>query len=232
MKLFVTLTLVAGVLLASAMPSFAQSAMLQQKVQQAKQLLAENRMQLARYTWQMQETVSVNGDVKKQDLYQVVSGPPGSPPVKTLIAQPVDAQGTSRQHGIRHRMQQDFENYAAAIGALVKSYYPVDPNRLKQLAAGGFVALKSAGLPGYSAIVISNYVKPGDSIVITFGNNPKALYTIDVSSYLDQPSNAASMHVRFARLPDGTSYAATTAVIGQAKNLQIVDQSSNFTPRQ
>lgn len=205
---------------------------LQQKVEQAKQLLAENQMQLARYTWQTQETISVNGDVKKQDLYQVVPGPPGSPPVKTLIAQPIDAAGTSRQHGIRHRMEQNFQDYAAAVGALAKSYTPLDPAKLKQLYAQGSVALKSAGLPGYSAIVISNYVKPGDSITITFSNKPKALYTIDVSTYLDQPSNAVSMHVRFASLPDGTHYAATTAVIGQSKNLQIVDQNMNYTPRQ
>jgi len=218
-------------LAAAALMVAATLSPLQQKVEQAKQLLAENQMQLARYTWQQQETISVNGDVKKQDLYQVVPGPPGSPPVKTLIAQPVDAKGTSRQHGIRHRMEQNFQDYATQVGAVAKRYTPLDPNKLKQMYAQGSVALKSSGLPGYSAIVISNYVKPGDAITITFSNNPKALYTIDVSTYLDQPSNGVAMHVRFATLPDGTHYAATTAVIGQSKNLQIVDQNMNFTPR-
>jgi len=128
-------------------------------------------------------------------------------------------------------MEQRFQDYATAVGALAKSYSPLDPSKLKALYAQGAVALKSGGLPGYSAIVISNYVKAGDSIVVTFSPSQKALYTIDVSTYLDQPSNAVSMHVRFATLPDGTHYAATTAVIGESKNLQIVDQNSKFTPR-
>jgi hypothetical protein len=52
-------------LFVSAGPSLAQNASLAQKVQQVKQIMAANKQQLSRYTWQTQETISVNGGGKE-----------------------------------------------------------------------------------------------------------------------------------------------------------------------
>jgi hypothetical protein len=208
----------------------AQAPLLQQKVAQAKQLMIANKQQLARYTWQVQETVSVGGNMKQQSIYQVQLGPDGNQ-VRTLVAQPVAPQSGGRQHGIKHRVKEDYQDYAQSVGALAKSYAQVSGSRLQQLYAQGAVSLRAAGSPGYSAIVISGYEKPGDSIVVTVSGSPKALYSVNVASYLSQPSDAVTIQVRYAKLPDGTSYAATTTVNGQSKNLTIVDQSSNFVPR-
>jgi hypothetical protein len=217
-------------LFVSAGPSLAQNASLAQKVQQVKQIMAANKQQLSRYTWQTQETISVNGGVKEQTVYQVQLGPDGQQ-VRTLIAQPVAPSSGGRQRGIIHRVKEDFKAYAQQVGALAKSYSPLNSAKIQQLYAAGSVTVKSAGSPGYSAILISNYLKAGDAIVLTLRNNPKALTSVDVSSYLAQPSDVVTMQVRFASLPDGTRYASTTTVNGQSKNLTIVDRSTNFTPR-
>jgi hypothetical protein len=219
----------AGVFVYAA-PSLAQNASLAQKVQQAKQLMVANQQQLSHYTWQMQETISVNGGVKEQNVYQVQLGPDGQQ-VRTLIAQPVAPSSGGRQHGIIHRVKEDFKAYAQQVGALAKSYSPLNPAKIQQLYARGSVAIKSAGSPGYSTILISNYLKQGDAIALTLRNNPKTLTSIDVSSYLARPSDVVTMQVRFASLPDGTRYASTTTVNGQSKNLTIVDGSTNFAPR-
>jgi hypothetical protein len=219
----------AGVFVYAA-PSLAQNASLAQKVQQAKQLMVANQQQLSHYTWQMQETISVNGGVKEQNVYQVQLGPDGQQ-VRTLIAQPVAPSSGGRQHGIIHRIKEDFKAYAQQVGALAKSYSPLNPAKIQQLYARGSVAIKSAGSPGYSTILISNYLKQGDAIALTLRNNPKTLTSIDVSSYLARPSDVVTMQVRFASLPDGTRYASTTTVNGQSKNLTIVDRSTNFAPR-
>lgn len=213
-----------------AAPSMAQNASLAQKVQQVKQLMAANKQQLSHYTWQMQETISVNGGVKEQDVYQVQLGSDGQQ-IRTLIAQPVAPSSGGRQHGIIHRVKEDYKAYAQQVGALAKSYSPLSPAKIQQLYAQGSVAVKSAGSPGYSTILISNYLKQGDTIALTLRNNPKTLTSIDVSSYLTQPSDVVTMQVRFASLPDGTRYASTTTVNGGSKNLTIVDRSINFTPR-
>jgi hypothetical protein len=213
-----------------AVPSTAQNASLSQKVQQVKQFVAANQQQLSHYTWQVQETISVNGDVKEQTVYQVQLGADGQP-VRTRIAQPVAPSSGGRQHGIIHRVKENFKAYAQQVGALAKSYSPLNAAKIQQLYARGSVTVKSAGSPGSSAILISNYLKQGDSIVLTLRNNPKALTSVDVSSYLDQPSDGVTIHVQYASLPDGTRYAATTTVNGQSKNLTIVDKSTNFTAR-
>ena len=213
-----------------AAPALAQNPMIQQKVEQAKQLMIVNKQQLARYTWQMQETVTVNGDVKQESIYAVQLGSDGQA-VRTLVSEPVPPQSGGRQHGIKHRIKEDFAQYAQDVGALAKSYSHLSAARVQQLYAQGAVALKSGGAPGYSELVISGYFKPGDSVVLTSSDSPRALTSVNVNSYLSQPSDAVTMQVRFAKLPDGTSYVATTTVNGQSKNLTIVDQSSNFALR-
>lgn len=201
-----------------------------QKVAEAKQLMVVNREQLSKYTWQMQQTVSVSGDVKKEDLYAVQLGPDGQQ-MRALIAQPVAPPSGGRQHGIKHRMKEDFEQYAQQVGELAKSYAQLNPARVQQLYAAGNVSVRSGGAPGYTSIVIANYNKPGDSVVLTLSDKPTALYSVNVTSYLSSPSDGVTMQVRYASLPDGTHYASTTTVNGQSKNLTIVDQAMNFAPR-
>jgi hypothetical protein len=213
-----------------AAPSVAQNASVAQKVQQVKQLMAANRQMLSHYTWQTQETISVNGDVKEQTVYRVALGPDGQQ-IRTVIAQPVAPSSGGRQRGIIHRIKEDFKTYAAQVVVLAKSYSPLNPAKIEQLYARGSVTLKPSASPGYCAILISNYLKAGDSIVLTLRNNPKTLISIDVSSYLAQPSDGVTMQVRFASLTDGTRYASTTTVNGQSKNLTIVDRSTSFTPQ-
>lgn len=213
-----------------AAPGMAQNAPLAQKVQRVKQLMAANQRQLSHYTWQTQETISVKGGVKEQSVYQVALGPDGQQ-IRTLIAQPVAPSSGGRQRGIIHRVKEDFKAYAQQVGALAKSYSPLNPAKIQELYARGSVTVKPAGSPGYSSILISNYLKQGDAIALNLRNNPKTLTSIDISSYLTQPSDVVTMQVRFASLPDGTRYASTTTVNGQSKNLTIIDRSTNFTPR-
>jgi hypothetical protein len=209
----------------------AQTPGLQQRVAEAKGLMQLNRRQLSRYTWQVQESISVNGEVKSEDIYQVQVAPDGTQ-VRTLVSQPVAPASGGRQHGIRHRIEDDYQQYGQQVAALVKSYTPLSGSRVQQLYGQGAVALRSAGAPGYAAIVISNYLKPGDSIVVTMSEQPKALSSAAISTYLSGPSDPVSVQVRYANLPDGTFYAASTTVNGQSKSLTIVDRAMNFTLRQ
>jgi len=206
--------------------ALAQSSPLQQKVAQVRQLLAANRQQLARYTWQMQETISVRGEVKQLTVYQVQLGADGKP-VKNELSQS-SSGGTQRRFGIRHRIEENYKDYAEQIGSLAQSYAQLNPSRVAQLYAQGQVALRSAGSPGYAQIAISGYAKPGDSVVLTIATNPKALVSYYVSSYLSVPSDAVTMSVHFSKLADGTRYASSVTVNGESKSLTITDHSYDF----
>jgi len=227
-----TLSIVGGVALAFTLlfaPSvLAQGSALQQKVAELKQIMAKNQQSLAHYTWQQQETVSVNGEVKKQALYQVQLGPDGKP-VKVDLTQTQSSGG--RPHGIKHRITERYEQYGQQVAALAASYAQPDPGKLQQLYAQGNVALTSGGSPGLGALVITSYVKQGDSVTLTFSRAQKAMLAIHVASYLSGPSDVVTISAQFAKLPDGTSHVSTINVVGQSKNLTVQELNTNYQKR-
>ncbi len=213
--------------LAPAQTPAPQSA-LQQKVAAIEAAAAKNKQMLGQYTWQQQETVSVSGDVKMTALYQVQLGPDGKP-VKTDISQSQPAD--RRKFGIRHRIAENYIDYGQQIAGLAQSYTQYQPGRLQQLYAQGDVALKSGGAPGLDAVVVTNYVKPGDSVTLTFNRAQKAVVAIHIASYLSGPSDVVTIAAQFAKLPDGTSHVSTTTVNGQSKSLTIDETNLNYAKR-
>jgi hypothetical protein len=62
--------IVASMELAS-LPATAQNPEVQQRLADVKEASAKNKQSLATYTWQEQDTISVKGEVKKQESFQV-----------------------------------------------------------------------------------------------------------------------------------------------------------------
>ncbi|HUN29289.1 MAG TPA: hypothetical protein VMV65_05760 [Alphaproteobacteria bacterium] len=207
----------------------AQASPLQQKVAAIEAAAYKNKQMLGEYTWQQQETVLVNGEVKKVDLYQVQLGPNGKP-AKVEINQS-SSTPDRRKFGIRHRIAQNYIDYGKQVAALAASYTQPQPGRLKALYAQGQVSLRSAGAPGLDAVVVHGYVKPGDTVTFTFDRAAKSLVAIQVASYLGGPSDVVTIEARFAKLADGTSHVSTATVNGQSKNLTVQDVNMNYRKR-
>jgi hypothetical protein len=200
----------------------ADTSPMQQKIAAVEASMAKNKQMLGQYTWQQLETVSVRGDVKKTALYQVQLGADGKP-VKTDISQ---SQPTNqRRFGIRHRIAQNYENYGKQIASLAQSYTQYQAGKLQQLFAQGKVALKSAGTPGFDSIVVSDYVKPGDSVTIVIDRATKSVVSLAINSYLDGPSDPVTISAQFAKLPDGTNHVSSVTVNGESKSL-VVQQTN------
>src|ERR1700758_5102504 len=66
-------------LAAFAPPLAAQNPDMQQKVAELKESVAQNKQELAQYTWTEQDTISLKGEQKKQEHFQVRLGPDGKP---------------------------------------------------------------------------------------------------------------------------------------------------------
>lgn len=177
----------------------------------------------------MTQIVSVRGKQKEQTVFQVELGPNGSQ-LKSVVSQS-SSGGTHRGFGLRHHIQEDYEQYAQAVGALAQSYAQLDPSTVAQLYAQGRVSLRAAGTPGYAQIVIHGYAKSGDSVVLTVRTKPKALVEYNVTSYLNDPSDGVTMQALFGTLADGTRYVSKVTINGEAKHLTITQTSSNFQPR-
>ena len=86
----------------------------------------------------------------------------------------------------------------------------------------------SAGAPEEVRIVVQNYLKQGDSVTIIFNKAQKAIQSLDISSYLSDPSDAVKIAVQFAPLPDGTNHVSNVLVNGVSKELTVEMQNSNY----
>lgn len=222
----------AAALLLSALPFHAQNPELQQRLAEIKQASAANKAALAHYTWQEQQTTSIKGDVKKQQVFQVSVGPDGQQQ-KTQIggsqAAPPPSGGRLKQHIIEKKTA-EFKDYGEQIADLAKQYTQPDPGRLQAAFQAGNVSLQSGGGEGVVTLVIKNYIKPNDSVTLVFSKQQKAIQSIQVSSYLDSPSDGVTIAAQFAKLPDGTNHVTGTQINGISKQLTVVTQNSNYQP--
>jgi len=226
----VLLTMVA--LASVTLTAVAQSPQVQEKLAQIKEASAQNKQALAQYTWQEQDTISIKGDVKKQELYQVQMGPDGKPQ-KTPLNQQPPAQQDSGRHGrlkerIVEKKTEEFQDYAHQIAALAQSYAHPESGALQQSYQQGNLTLGSAGGPGEVQFVIKSFVKPNDQVTIVFNSAAKAIQSVQVSSYLDDPKDAVKIAVQFSKLPDGTNHVSTTNVDGVSKQLTVAILNSNY----
>ena len=221
----------AAALLLSALPFHAQNPELQQRLAEIKQASAANKAALAHYTWQEQQTTSIKGDVKKQQVFQVSVGPDGQQQ-KTQIggSQAAAPSGGRLKQHIVEKKTAEFKDYGEQIADLAKQYTQPDPGRLQAAFQAGNVSLQSGGGEGVVTLVIKNYIKPNDSVTLVFNKQQKAIQSIQVSSYLDSPSDGVTIAAQFAKLPDGTNHVAGTQINGVSKQLTVVTQNSNYQP--
>jgi hypothetical protein len=218
--------------LAMSMPSMgtAQETKMQDRVAELKLATTVNKQALAQYSWQEQQTISIKGEVKKEDLYQVHLGPDGNPQKTDLDPQQQSSGG--RQHGIKHRVKEkkteEYEEYGKQIGSLAQSYAKPDPDRIQQAYQHGNVLVGPLGTPNEVRLVIQNYLKQGDSLTFVLDRARKVVQSIQVSSYLNDPKDAVTISAQFAQLPDGTNHVSSMVVNGVSKQLTVNTQNSNY----
>jgi hypothetical protein len=211
----------------------AQSPQLQQRVAEIKEAMARNKQALAQYTWLEQVTISVKGEQKKQEHFQVRLGP-DLKPQKTSLDPPADAASSSSQGGRlkRHvvaKKKEEYKEYADKMKDLAQQYVPPDRDLLQQAASKGDITLgTSPGGPNEVQLVVHNYLKPNDSLTMVFDKAQKQLLRVQIASYMDDPKDAMNITAQFARLPDGTNHVSNVAIDGVSKHLNIAIQNSQY----
>lgn len=207
----------------------AQNPQLQEKLAEIKQSQAANSQKLAQYTWKEQETISIKGEVKDTKLFQVQMGP-GGQQQKTEINDQKAQQSGGREGRVKQRAVQhvsdEYQQYGQQISALAKQYVPPDSQKMQQAFAQGNISLQPG--EGSVSLVIKNYVKPNDSMTLVINSQTKALTSVNIASYLDDPKDAVTISVQFSQLPDGTNYASNILINGVSKHLTVNEQNMNY----
>lgn len=217
-----------------AVSLYGQGGDAQQKLGELKESMAKNKQALAQYTWQETVVISLKGEQKKTQHYQVRMGPDGKPQKTSTDQAAAPQQAPSGRGGrlkqrVVEKKKEEYEDYAEQMKALAQQYIPPDKDAIQGAYAKGNVSFTpSAGSPNEVKIVIHNYIKPGDSMAISFNKEQKQISSISIASYMDDPSDAMKLSVQFSSLPDGTSHVSSATIDGISKQLTIATQNSNY----
>ena len=214
----------------------AQNPEMQQKVQELKEASAANKQALAQYTWVETVTISLKGEQKKQEHFQVRLGPDGKPQ-KQSLDQPAPQQaadsggrrgGRLKEHVVEKK-KEEYKDYADSIKSLIEQYVPPDKNLIEQAKEKGNISLSPApGGDGQFELTFTNYVKQGDKMVIVLSKAQKGIVSVSINSYLDDPKDAVTAAVQFSAIPGGPNHVSSVTINGVSKELTIATQNGNY----
>jgi hypothetical protein len=106
-------------------PVQAQGPEMQERVAEVKQAVAKNKQQLGQYMWDQLVIISLKGEQKKQEHFQVRLGPDGKPQKTSLDPpeQPQESGGRLKRH-IVEKKKEEYKDYADNMKSLVELYVP------------------------------------------------------------------------------------------------------------
>ena len=214
----------------------------QDKVAALKQSLAANQAALRQYTWVEATTITMKGEVKKQEQKQCYYGADGKVQKTPIAGAPKpEAQQASRGGGRRgggrvkeaivENKVEELKDYMGRAAALVHSYVPPDPEKIQAAKSAGRVTVEPpAG--NVAKLTITDYLKPGDALAIGLDTAANQLATYSVDSYVDKPKDdVVTLRVTFGRLEDGTSYPQQTLLDVASKNIQVKVVNSGYVKK-
>jgi hypothetical protein len=207
----------------------AQNPELQQRVAELKEAVGQNKQALAQYTWVEQVNISLKGELKKQEHFQVRLGPDGKPLKTSLDPPPEPPSGGRLKKHVVEKKKEEYKEYADQMKALAQQYVPPDKDLLQQAYQQGNITMGPvAGNPNGVQLVIKNYLKPGDSMTLTFDKTQKQILSVQIASYMDDPKDAMNLKVQFSRLPGGPNHVSSLVIDGVSKQLNVATQNSNY----
>ena len=177
-----------------------------------------------------QVTISLKGEQKKQEHFQVRVGPDGKQQ-KTSLDPPANAQpegGRLKKHVVEKK-KEEYKDYADQMKALAQQYVPPDKDMLQQAYQQGNLTMGSVPEnPNAVKLVIKNYLKQGDSMTLIFDKAQKELLQIQIASYMNDPKDAMNLTVQFSKLPNGPNHVSSMVIDGVSKQLNVATQNSNY----
>jgi len=213
---------------ASSASAQAMKQEIQQKLTTVKESVAKNQAALHQYTWTEHTDISLKGEVKKTTDNLCRYGADGKV-AKTLIGTPAPKK---EMRGLKKKMVDkkvgELTDYMERAAALIHRYMPPSPDSMQAAFQAGNVSVGQAG-PGKIQLQFRNYAKPGDALTFNFDNASKALESISVNSYLDDPKDdVVTLAVVFQSLPDRTNYVASTTLNAAAKQVVVKTSNTNY----
>ena len=211
--------------LAAGTPAGAQD--LQQKLAAAKQNAAQNQQALRSYGWIEKVELSLKGEVKNTTVNSCRYGPDGKVQKTAVVEPPPPKKKRGLRGKVAAKKTGEMKAELEAATALVHQYVPPDPGLMQVVMNAGTASLAQAG-PGVLVLKFPGYVKPGDSLSLTFDSAVKSLRQLDVSTYLDTPDSPVTLSVGLQSLPGGPNYPGSVVLGMPASQIEVRITNSNY----
>jgi hypothetical protein len=200
---------------------------LQEKLAAAKQNAAQNQQALRSYGWIEKVELSLKGEVKNTTINSCRYGPDGKVQKTAVVEPPPPEKKRGLRGKVIEKKKGEMKAELEAATALVHQYVPPDPGMMQVVMNAGTASLAQAG-PGVLVLKFPGYVKPGDSLTLTFDTAVKSLRQIDVATYLDSPESPVTLRVALQSLPDGPRYPGSVVLGMPASKIEVRITNSNY----
>ena len=208
-----------------------------QMVATLKQNLAESQKRIRQYEWVETTAISLKGEEKSRKQQRVYYGadgkltklPLGQPPAQAAQGGGGGRRGGRLKERIVENKKDEMQEYMEKAAALIHQYVPPDPAQVQKAKDAGNMLLRPPA-DGKLRVEFRDYVQPSDQMLIDIDAKAALLSALSVATYLEKQEDAVTLNVRFATLPDGTSYNAQTTLEAKAKNIRVVVENSGHRP--
>ena len=202
---------------------------LQQKFAALKQSAAANQQKLRKYQWTEIQQVTYKGDQKPQQQFMCQYGPDGKVQKFPMGPQQQPSGGRLKQRMVEKK-KDEMEQYMGQVKSLLAAYVPPNPAKMQESAQAGKIALSRDSAAGLVNLTFTDYVQPGDKMVVAFDTTSKKIANLNVDTYMGQEKDAVTLMVDFSSLPDGTNYAEKTTLNVAAKQMVVTTINTNYHP--
>ncbi len=184
-----------------------------------------NAVELRLYSWKMRTEVTVEGEPKSLQLYQMrfdLDGRPQKTPISGEQVEKKRARGPVRKR-VKKVIASKAKEYIAKVSDLVNSYTHPSANTMLDFfnkatftpTSGGLVEVRGSG-----------FLQPGDSATFRIDPTTQTARTFSFRTTMDgDPVNG---QVDFRTLQSGPSYPAKTTISLPGKSLRAVVENFDY----
>ena len=206
----------------------AQQPTAQERVVALKASLAASQAILKQYEWVETTVVSLKGEAKSHQLNRCYHGADGKVQKVPLTTPPPAEKKRGLRGKIVESKKEEMADYMKEAVALVKQYVPPQPVLIQKAKDAGKVSVSP--LPGQSVrLTFTDFIKPGDSLVLNLDLASNRPVEAKVTTYLDDSKDQpVTLDVKFSTLPNNATYASTIALDAPGKKLAVNVENSGY----
>lgn len=201
----------------------------QQRAALLKQWLAASQAQLRTYEWVETTVVSIGGEEKSRGQNRCYYGVDGKlEKIAVGSAPPQEEPRGPLRRRIAESKRGQMTDYMNSAVALIHEYIPPDPARIQAAIAAGKLSAQLEPAGKQVRLEFGDYLKSGDTLVVSIELPTNRLLGVEVTSYLDSPADPVQLDVTMGVLPDGTLFAERSTLEAPAKKLTVAVDKGGF----